>query len=81
MYALSKWEVRTYFQEMSQLILGDFFQQGLKVALPLLNAGETGLRVGFFQLSNRIVQGLEHPDDLMIRSVNKDLFFLPFPVR
>jgi hypothetical protein len=78
MYALSKWKVRTYFQEMSQLILGDFFQQGLKVALPLLNPGETGLRVGFFQLLNRIVQGLEHPDDLMIRSVNKGIFSCRF---
>jgi hypothetical protein len=81
MYALSKWKVRTYVQEMSQLILGDFFQQRLEVALPLLNPGEAGLRAGFFQLLNRFVQGLEHPDDLMIINVNKGFFFLPLLFR
>jgi hypothetical protein len=69
MHALLKWKVETYIQEASQLVLGDLFQQRLEVALPLLNPGKAGLRDGFFQLLNLIVQGLEQPDDLMIEEM------------
>lgn len=69
MYALLRWKA-TYIQETVQLVPGDFFfQQLLEVVLPLLNPGEAGLRGGFFQLLNRIVQGLEQPDDLMIEEM------------
>ena len=76
MYVLSKWKVQAYIQEVSQLILGDFFQQRLEVVLPLLNPGKAGLRGGFFQLLNLIVQGLEQPDDLMIEEMLTLNFFL-----
>jgi hypothetical protein len=61
-----KWKVRTYIQEVSQLILGDFFQQWLGIEVRLLPALEHDR------------SRLEHPNELKKETLINNFLVVSF---